>query len=62
VDKNCRIEQRIIGQYIERVRSTLSELDVEKIERVVKILQGARLHKKGEFIFGNGGSAATASH
>ena len=62
VDKNCRIEQRIIGQYIERVRNTLSELDVEKIERVVKILQGARLHKKGVFIFGNGGSAATASH
>jgi D-sedoheptulose 7-phosphate isomerase len=62
VDKNCRIGQRIIGQYIERVCSILSELDVEKIERVVEILQAARLDKRRIFIFGNGGSAATASH
>ena len=62
VDKNCRIGQRIIGQYIERMRTTLSELDVEKIERIVEILQEARLDKRRVFIFGNGGSAATASH
>src|SRR4030042_687883 len=62
VDKNCGIEQRIIGQYIERMRNTLSELDVEKVERVVEVLQEARLDKRRVFIFGNGGSAAIASH
>jgi D-sedoheptulose 7-phosphate isomerase len=44
------------------VRTTLSELPAEKIERMVEILDRARVEKRRVFIFGNGGSAATASH
>ncbi len=49
-----------IRHYIEEVRATLASLPVEEIERVVEILQEARENKRGVFIFGNGGSAATA--
>lgn len=52
----------LIKHYIEEVCATLAKLPVEKIERVVEILQEARVNKRGVFIFGNGGSAATASH
>ena len=51
-----------IRHYIEEVSTTLARLPVEEIERVAKILQEARVNKRGVFIFGNGGSAATASH
>ena len=51
-----------IRHYIEEVRATLASLPVEEIERVVEILQEARANKRGVFIFGNGGSAASASH
>jgi D-sedoheptulose 7-phosphate isomerase len=52
----------LITEYIEQVRITLSRLPVEKIEGVIEILQKARIERKSVFIFGNGGSAATASH
>ena len=52
----------LITQYIEQVRTTLPELPVEKIERLIMILHQARLEGRRVFIFGNGGSAATASH
>ena len=52
----------LITEYIEQVRTTLSGLAVEKIERMVEILQKARIEGRRVFIFGNGGSAATASH
>ena len=55
-------EDGLVTQYIEQVRITLSELPVEKIERMIEILQGARAEKRRVYIFGNGGSAATASH
>jgi len=62
MDKSCLIGQHIINQYIEQVRNTLSGLDVEKIEQIVDILQEARAERRRVYIFGNGGSAATASH
>lgn len=62
MDKSCLIGQHIINQYIEQVRDTLSGLDVDEIERIVDILQEARVGRRRVFIFGNGGSAATASH
>ena len=62
MDKSCLIGQHIINQYIEQVRNTLSGLNVEKIEQIVDILQEARAERRRVYIFGNGGSAATASH
>lgn len=52
----------LIRHYVEEVSITLAKLPIEEIERVVKILQDARVNKRMVFIFGNGGSAATASH
>ncbi|MFH0769210.1 MAG: SIS domain-containing protein [Chloroflexota bacterium] len=52
----------LIREYMEQVRATLLELPVDKIERMVDILQKARVVGKRVYIFGNGGSAATASH
>ncbi len=52
----------LIREYMEQVRATLLELPVDKIECMVDILQKARVVGKRVYIFGNGGSAATASH
>ncbi len=51
-----------IRKYISEVSATLEGLPIENIAQVVKLLEEARLKVKGVFIFGNGGSAATASH
>jgi D-sedoheptulose 7-phosphate isomerase len=52
----------LIDQYLMGLRNILEELPVEKIIRVVALIEGARLSGNTVFIFGNGGSAATASH
>jgi D-sedoheptulose 7-phosphate isomerase len=51
-----------ISAYLTEMQSTLSNLPIDSIERVVRLLREARSHKKRVFLFGNGGSAATASH
>ena len=52
----------IIRNYIAEVRASLERLPVDDIVRVVEILEEARSKGKRVFLFGNGGSAATASH
>lgn len=52
----------LITDYIEQVRTALSELPLNEIENVVEILHRARVEGKRVFTLGNGGSAATASH
>ena len=49
-------------KYISEVSATLARLPLENIAQVVELLEEARLKAKWVFIFGNGGSAATASH
>lgn len=51
-----------ISAYLSDVRSTLTNLPLDRIERVVRLLREARSHRRRVFLFGNGGSAATASH
>jgi D-sedoheptulose 7-phosphate isomerase len=51
-----------ISAYLIEMQSTLSNLPIDMIERVVGLLREARSQKKRVFLFGNGGSAATASH
>lgn len=53
---------KIIKTYLSEVGATLDELPVEAIAQVVEILDGARMRGRRVYIFGNGGSAATASH
>jgi len=52
----------IIENYISQVSDTLNKLPLDKIARVIEILNQARIKGRRVFIFGNGGSAATASH
>jgi D-sedoheptulose 7-phosphate isomerase len=51
-----------ISAYVSEMRATLNNLPLDGIERVVRLLREARSHKRRVFLFGNGGSAATASH
>jgi D-sedoheptulose 7-phosphate isomerase len=51
-----------IGQYIEIEKQVLDALNDEDINRVMNVLENARLTGKRIFICGNGGSASTASH
>lgn len=52
----------IIKNYLSQVGATLGELPLDKIAQVVEVLGEAREKGNRIFIFGNGGSAATASH
>jgi D-sedoheptulose 7-phosphate isomerase len=48
--------------YFKRVSDTLNNVDTASVTRLVKILLQTRENEKTVFIFGNGGSGATASH
>ena len=51
-----------INQYLDEIRETISRMPAEKINKVLDIIFEAYKNDKCLFIFGNGGSAATASH
>jgi D-sedoheptulose 7-phosphate isomerase len=51
-----------IREYITRLEHTLDNLPMEQIEQVIEALMDAQQARKTVFIFGNGGSASTASH
>ena len=51
-----------INRYLQEIRETINEMPAEKINEVVDIIFEAYRQNKCLFIFGNGGSAATASH
>jgi D-sedoheptulose 7-phosphate isomerase len=51
-----------IRDYFNRLSDTLDRLDVGSIEKLADMLMNAREHGNTIFIFGNGGSGATASH
>ncbi|MBN1951669.1 MAG: SIS domain-containing protein [Bacteroidales bacterium] len=50
------------SEYFERLKSALDNVDTESIEKVVNILLKCRDDQGTMYIFGNGGSAANASH
>jgi D-sedoheptulose 7-phosphate isomerase len=51
-----------IAIYLEDLKTVLSRLPVKDIKNIVKIIVRARDDGKRIYIFGNGGSSATASH
>lgn len=51
-----------IKRYIAMEKAVLDTLSSEDINTVMNVLEEARLKGKRIFIFGNGGSASTASH
>lgn len=54
--------QRAAQAYVGELVQALQRLPYDRIERLVKILDEARRRGSKIIIFGNGGSAATASH
>ena len=51
-----------VTDYIEQIRSVASLLRSDEIEWAYDLLDDARRTGRGVYIFGNGGSASTASH
>ncbi|EOS39853.1 hypothetical protein C808_00823 [Lachnospiraceae bacterium M18-1] len=51
-----------IGEYLELEKKILNRLSIEDIDKVMNILENARLSGKRIYTCGNGGSASTASH
>ncbi len=51
-----------ITEYIELEREVLSKLDVEALNQAMQLIEEAYRNRKKIYIFGNGGSSATASH
>lgn len=54
--------EKDISEYIAAEIRTLQLLDVSAINEALNLLEETRLAKKKIYLFGNGGSAATASH
>jgi D-sedoheptulose 7-phosphate isomerase len=55
-------KRQIIETYLSEVGATLGKLPVDMTAQVVELIETARANGKRVFTFGNGGSAATASH
>lgn len=51
-----------ISRYFERLQKVIANLDISEIEEAVKAIKRAYEREATIYIFGNGGSAATASH
>lgn len=51
-----------IKNYIELEIEILKSLDIDAINDAMNMINEARINKKNIYIFGNGGSSATASH
>lgn len=51
-----------INNYLEKVKTTIDNLDRDEIETFINLLTKARDDDNTVFIMGNGGSASTASH
>jgi len=53
---------QIIKAYLSQIGATLANLPLDRIVQVVALIESARKKRSKIFTFGNGGSAATASH
>jgi len=58
--KNNKISEFAVD-YFNRLFSIFNNLDLKKLDNLEIVLKKARLNKNNIFVFGNGGSAATAS-
>ncbi len=52
----------LFNQYIKSLKEAIAEIDFTVLEQIVDVLQEAQENARQVFLFGNGGSAATASH
>ena len=54
--------RKFFNEYLSSLRQAISELDLNVLEHVADMLQEAQENARQVFLFGNGGSATTASH
>jgi D-sedoheptulose 7-phosphate isomerase len=52
----------VTDTYFQELKKTIDQLSLEEIQKVIDVLQEARLKGRKVFVMGNGGSASTASH
>lgn len=57
-----QMNSEIVGNYLDEVKTVISKMPINSILQVVDAINDARENGKRIYIFGNGGSAATASH
>lgn len=51
-----------IQEYVQAQKAALDSIPVEAVQRLLELLRGALREDRQIFVFGNGGSAANASH
>lgn len=51
-----------VEKYMQELQATVAKVPDEAVEQVIQLLLDSAVHGKKVFIFGNGGSASTASH
>jgi D-sedoheptulose 7-phosphate isomerase len=51
-----------VNSYFQRIADLLLRIPVEPVEQIITVLRDAQEHGRRIFMFGNGGSSATASH
>ena len=56
------VNLKITKTYLSGVSATLDKLPLAAIADVIEVLEEARTRGRRVYIFGNGGSASTASH
>ena len=54
--------QKSLQQYLDLVKQTISNLNQTQLEKAVEAFMRVHAEGKNVFVFGNGGSAATATH
>lgn len=61
-DKNKEEQKNLMQTYLEREIEALRRLDLEEIQKAIAAILDAYEREATIYVFGNGGSAATASH
>lgn len=51
-----------IADYVDQQKKALDSIDTDQVQKIVEILREAHAQGRQIFVFGNGGSAANASH
>ena len=61
-DLDINAQKNLIKEYFDKEIETIQRLDIEEINNALNAIYDAYLRDANIYIFGNGGSAATASH
>ena len=54
--------KEFISDYVKSISGIIENLDIENLSKVIEYVKEAHRKEKRIFVFGNGGSAATANH